>query len=176
MDIICTWPLYEFCLKSLNWLNLSQSYLCRLGLGQGGRGSGLRSPLGRRGGSLALGGGGPLLGLLPPAVVAVRAAMSSVLYSVVQKNSCMFEFPAFLPPTNLGLPMHSPSALTEHASLNLARFFFARPCSWSTRDHSFISHALGYAVFLDAFNRNCWCVRHYPCNITLMYFIHLHSQ
>ena len=39
-------------------------------------------------------------------------------YSVVQNNSCMFEFPAFLPTTNLGLPMHSPSALTEHVSLN----------------------------------------------------------
>ena len=48
-------------------------------------------------------------------------------YSVVQKNSCMFEFPAFLPPTNLGLPMHSPSALTEHVSLNLARFFLLDP-------------------------------------------------
>ena len=36
----------------------------------------------------------------------------------------MFEFPAFLPPTNLGLPMHSPSALTEHVSPNLARFFW----------------------------------------------------
>ena len=35
----------------------------------------------------------------------------------------MFEFPTFLPPTNLGLLMHSPSALTEHVSLNLARFF-----------------------------------------------------
>ena len=44
-------------------------------------------------------------------------------YSVVQKNSCMFEFAAFLPPTDLGLPMHSPSALTENVSLNLARFF-----------------------------------------------------
>ena len=41
----------------------------------------------------------------------------------------MFEFSAFLPPTNLGLPMHSPSALTEHVSLNFTRFFFARPCS-----------------------------------------------
>ena len=50
-------------------------------------------------------------------------------YTVVQKNSFMFEFPAFLPPINLELPMHSPSALTEHVSLNLARFFFARPCS-----------------------------------------------
>ena len=45
-------------------------------------------------------------------------------YSVVQKNSSMFEFPAILLPTNLGQPMHSPSALTEHVSLNLARFFF----------------------------------------------------
>ena len=31
----------------------------------------------------------------------------------------MFEIPAFLPPNNLGPPMHSPSALTEHVSLNL---------------------------------------------------------
>ena len=44
------------------------------------------------------------------------------------KNSCMFEIPAFLPPTNLGLLMHSPLALMEHVSLNLARLFFARPC------------------------------------------------
>ena len=50
---------------------------------------------------------------------------SRALYSVVQKNSSMFEFPAFLLPTNLGQPMHSPSALTEHVSLNLAWFFFA---------------------------------------------------
>ena len=42
------------------------------------------------------------------------------MYSVAQKNSCMVEFPAFLPPTNIGLPMHSQSALTEHVSLNLA--------------------------------------------------------
>ena len=42
------------------------------------------------------------------------------LYSVVKKNSSMFEFAAFLLPTNLGQPMHSPSALTEHVSLNLA--------------------------------------------------------
>ena len=41
-------------------------------------------------------------------------------YSVVQKNSSMFEFAAFLLPTNLGQPMHSPSALTEHVALNLA--------------------------------------------------------
>ena len=39
----------------------------------------------------------------------------------------MFEFPAFLPATNLGLPMHSPSALTEHVPLNLARFFLLDP-------------------------------------------------
>ena len=39
------------------------------------------------------------------------------------KNSCMFEFPAFLPPTNLGLPMHSPSVLTENMLLNLASYF-----------------------------------------------------
>ena len=45
------------------------------------------------------------------------------LYSVVQKNSSMFEFAAFLLPTNVGQPMHSPSALTEHVSLNLAWFF-----------------------------------------------------
>ena len=51
----------------------------------------------------------------------------STMYSVVQKNSRMFEFTAFHPPTNLGLPMHSPSALTEHVSLNLARFFLLDP-------------------------------------------------
>ena len=39
----------------------------------------------------------------------------------------MFEFSAFLPPTNLGLPMPSPSALTEHVPLNLARFFVLDP-------------------------------------------------
>ena len=39
---------------------------------------------------------------------------------VVQKNSSMFEFAASLLPTNVGQPMHSPSALTEHVSLNLA--------------------------------------------------------
>ena len=43
---------------------------------------------------------------------------------MVQNNSSMFEVPAFLPPTDLGLPMHSPSAQTEHVSLNLARFLF----------------------------------------------------
>ena len=39
----------------------------------------------------------------------------------------MFKFPAFLLPANLGLPMHSLSALTEHVSLNLARFFLLDP-------------------------------------------------
>ena len=48
-------------------------------------------------------------------------------YSEVQKNSCTFEFPAFFLPTNLGLPMHSPSALTDHVSLNLARFLLPDP-------------------------------------------------
>ena len=49
------------------------------------------------------------------------------MYSLGGKNSYMFEFPSFLPPTNLGLPMHSSSALTEHVSLNLARFFLLDP-------------------------------------------------
>ena len=56
-----------------------------------------------------------------------------LIYSVVQKNSCLFEFPAYLPPTNVGLPMHSQSALTEHVSLTLARIFFARPCTSITK-------------------------------------------
>ena len=51
-------------------------------------------------------------------------------YSVVQKkNSCLFTFPAYLPPTNLGQPMHSLSALTEHVSMNLAMFFSFDPVS-----------------------------------------------
>ena len=37
----------------------------------------------------------------------------------------MFEFLAFFPPTNPRLPIHSPSALTEHVSMNLARFLSA---------------------------------------------------
>ena len=56
-----------------------------------------------------------------------RVCRASQEYSLVQKNSSMFELPAFLPPPNLGLPMHSPSALTEHVSLNLARFFLLDP-------------------------------------------------
>ena len=43
------------------------------------------------------------------------------------KISCMLEFPAFLLPTNLGQPIHSPKALTEHLSLNLAGTFFLHP-------------------------------------------------
>ena len=41
----------------------------------------------------------------------------------------MFEFPAFLLPTNIGQPMHSPSALTEHVSLSLAGTFLLHPVS-----------------------------------------------
>ena len=37
--------------------------------------------------------------------------------------------PAFLPPTNPGLLMHSHSALLEHVSLNLAGTFFLDPVS-----------------------------------------------
>ena len=48
------------------------------------------------------------------------------LYSVVQKNSCIFKFPAFLLHTNLGQPMHSPSAMTELPSPNLAGSFSLR--------------------------------------------------
>ena len=50
-----------------------------------------------------------------------------ILYRVEQNNSFMFEIPAFLLPSNLGQPMHSPSALTEHVSLNLAGFFLLDP-------------------------------------------------
>ena len=46
-----------------------------------------------------------------------------------QKNSCMFEFPALQLPTNLVQPMHSPLALTEHVSLNLAGTFLLDPVS-----------------------------------------------
>ena len=39
-------------------------------------------------------------------------------------------YPVFLLPTNLKQPMHSPSALTEHVSLNLARFFRSTLYLW----------------------------------------------
>ena len=59
-----------------------------------------------------------------------------VAFQVRKRNTvwCKFffaclNFPAFLPPTNLGLPMHSSSSLMEHVSLNLATFYFARPCT-----------------------------------------------
>ena len=39
---------------------------------------------------------------------------------VEQNNSCMFGFPTFLPPTNLGLPMHSPSALIPDGTCHTA--------------------------------------------------------
>ena len=41
-------------------------------------------------------------------------------YSVVQKNSCMFEFTASFLPANPGQPMHSPTAVMENVSPNLA--------------------------------------------------------
>ena len=48
-------------------------------------------------------------------------------HSEEQKNSRMFKFPAFLLPTSVGQPMHSPSALTEQVSLNLAGTFLLDP-------------------------------------------------
>ena len=49
------------------------------------------------------------------------------MYSLEQKNSCMSEFLAFLLPTNLGQPMHSPLALMEHVSLNFSGTFLLDP-------------------------------------------------
>ena len=46
---------------------------------------------------------------------------------MVQKNSCMFEFPASLPPTNLGLPMHSPSAPDGSCATELGKDFLLDP-------------------------------------------------
>ena len=37
--------------------------------------------------------------------------INSIRIQCGAKKTCMFEFPAFLPPTYLGLPMHSPSAM-----------------------------------------------------------------
>ena len=51
-----------------------------------------------------------------------------MIYRVVQKNLIMFESSRPLSAQCPRQPMNSPSALTEHVSLNLARFFFARPC------------------------------------------------
>ena len=48
-------------------------------------------------------------------------------YRVVQKNSCMFESSRPLSAHWPRQPMHSQSALTEHVSLNLARFFLLDP-------------------------------------------------
>ena len=48
-------------------------------------------------------------------------------YRVVRKNSCMFELSRHLTAHWQRQPMHSPSALTEHMSLNLARFFLLDP-------------------------------------------------
>ena len=53
--------------------------------------------------------------------------MCTSLYSVVQKNSCILEFPAFLLPTKVGQPMHSPTAMMEFPSPNLAGTFLLDP-------------------------------------------------
>ena len=76
-------------------------------------------------GSIDIFGPSPNLSLIMFRVL--KLLWTSFNYSMVYKNCCMFEFPAFLPPTNLGLPMHSPSALKEHVSLNLACFFLLNP-------------------------------------------------
>ena len=55
-------------------------------------------------------------------------------YRLVQKKCPLLELPSILLTTNLGLPMHSPSALTEHVSLNfLAGLFLLNPvhCMYS---------------------------------------------
>ena len=49
------------------------------------------------------------------------------MYRVVQKNSCMFECSRSLYAHWPRQPMHSQSALTEHVSLNLARFLLLDP-------------------------------------------------
>ena len=54
-------------------------------------------------------------------------APSSHLCRVVQKNSCMFEFPAFLLPTNLGQLTHCQSSLREHVSFNFKGAFLLDP-------------------------------------------------
>ena len=52
---------------------------------------------------------------------------TSLICRVEQKNFCMFEFPTFVLSTNLEQPMHSPTALTEHVSLNFAGLFMLDP-------------------------------------------------
>ena len=42
------------------------------------------------------------------------------MYRLVQKKCPLFEFPAFLLPTNLGQPMNSQSAMIELPAQNLA--------------------------------------------------------
>ena len=49
------------------------------------------------------------------------------IYRLVQKKCPLFEFSAFLPPTNLGQPMDSQSALTELSSANLTSFLLLDP-------------------------------------------------
>ena len=58
----------------------------------------------------------------------IKNAAVTLMYRVMQKNSCMFESSRPLSAQWARQPMHSPSALTEHLSPNLARVFFARPC------------------------------------------------
>ena len=55
------------------------------------------------------------------------ARSCDVLYRVVQKSSCMFEFSHPLSAHLPGQPMHSPSALTERVSPNLEGFFLLDP-------------------------------------------------
>ena len=52
------------------------------------------------------------------------------VYRAEQNNSCMFEFPAFLLPTNLGQPMYIPTALTEHVT-EISRIFLLNPAVFS---------------------------------------------
>ena len=56
-----------------------------------------------------------------------------MLYRVVQKNSCMFEFSLPSSAHCLRQPMHSPSALTELSSPNLAGTFSHNPVEGKTR-------------------------------------------
>ena len=63
---------------------------------------------------------------------------------VEQNNSYIFEFPAFMLPINLGQPIHSPLALTEHVSLNLAGAFLLDPVSMD----GCMKESSGYILFL----------------------------
>ena len=56
----------------------------------------------------------------------------------------MFEFPALLLPINLVQPVHSPSALTEQVSLNLAGAFLLHPVSQVEDFHIHLGHPVPY--------------------------------